>query len=71
MITHEQARRLCVWEYNVGKILDYITQQEKKEELLGLYREYYGHIPYSENSRIKECELKIDTMEDKFEEEMK
>ena len=48
-----------------------LKRAKKVEELLGLYREYYGHIPYSDNPRIKYCELKIDTMEDKLEEELK
>ena len=42
---------------NIVKALE---RAKKVEELLGLYREYYGHIPYSDNPRIKYCEEKID-----------
>lgn len=41
-ITHEQARKWVIRHTNIVHEqygLDYITQQEKKDELLGLYRE--------------------------------
>ena len=45
-----------------------LERAKKVEELLGLYREYYGHIPYSNSPRIKYCEEKIDELEKELEE---
>jgi hypothetical protein len=50
------------------KTIKALERAKKVEELLVLYREYYSHIPYSDNPRIKYCEHKIDEMEDKLEE---
>ena len=50
---------------NVKKALEHA---KKEHELLGLYREYYGHIPYSNSPRIKYCEEKIDELEKELEE---
>lgn len=51
MITSKEARELVrVYSYNERlKLLDYITQQEKVNELLGLYRSAIkgcpSHVP--------------------------
>lgn len=81
MISHEEAYKAHC-NAIIGQTADevdknhdivkrYMKQQAKEHELLGLYREYYGHIPYSNNPRIKYCEQKIDQLEDKLEEELK
>ena len=55
----------------IDDIIQALERAKKVEELLGLYREYYGHIPYSDNPRLIYCEEKIDELEDKLEEELK
>jgi hypothetical protein len=68
-ITHEEARRLCVWEYNAGKMLEYITQQEKKEKLLELYQEYLEMCQRGEcdwNHRRNDIPLQIKTLEEEM-----
>ncbi len=75
-ISHEQMRKKIGNIFSEDLVdtqvmtLDYIKQHEKQDKLLGLYREYYGHIPYSGNPRIKYCELKIDELEKEIEEEL-
>ena len=68
----KNCEEMHIW---VKPIEDYIEELEKalerakkEHELLGLYREYYGHIPYSDNPRIKYCEQKIDELEKELEE---
>ena len=70
MITHDEARIEAV-SYNcesIRVILKYIAQQEKKDELLGLYRErkelqnYRGEHPeeyYEVDEQITEIEEEV------------
>ena len=49
MNKHEEAREMVIWGRIIHQdtekaretLLDYITEQEKKDELLGLYRELH------------------------------
>ena len=56
---------------SIDEINKALETAKKEHELLGLYREYYGHIPYSENQRVKYCEQMIDKMEDELDREFK
>lgn len=70
MITHEEARlnvQQGVKEHNVRRFLvDYITQQEKKDELLGLYRIQRKTTTFEKwhkrNNRIEELEKELGEM---------
>ena len=52
MNKHEEVREMVIWGRIIHQdtekaretLLDYITEQEKKDELLGLYREAYVYI---------------------------
>ena len=73
-MNYEEAIKSAYQHHKVTDMSDIINAlhyAKKEHELLRLYREYYGHIPYSDNTRVKYCEQKIDELEDKLEEEIK
>lgn len=61
-ITHDEARALVVWRKG-SKLFDYITQQEKKDELLELYRSAIkgcpSHIPLGILKEIEKSESEL------------
>ena len=68
MITHEEAKQqsdICTVEsYNI--MIDYITQQEKKDELLGLYRSVHGVVQAWDT--MPDVEAKIQKLEKELKE---
>ena len=71
MNIYDEAIKKLIVQNDYEIIFKVLERAKKEHELLGLYREYYGHIPYSDNPRVKYCEQKIDELEDKLEEELK
>lgn len=74
MITHEEARNKVKSNHNkfytegefTKDMLDYISQQEKKDELLGLYRIQRKTTTFEKwhkrNNRIEELEKELGEM---------
>ncbi len=64
MITHNQARFYMAFKYlnkeRTFEMWDYITQQEKKDELLGLYRNLAMETDVFERSKYWEQINKIE-----------
>lgn len=68
MITHDEARIEAV-SYNcesIRVILKYIAQQEKKDELLGLYRSVHGVVQSWDT--MPDVEAKIQKLEKELKE---
>ncbi len=67
MITHNQARFYMAFKYlnkkKTFEMWDYITQQEKKDELLGLYRNLSMETDVFERSKYWEQINKIELEE--------
>lgn len=59
MITHQEARKELkqILSSKIDILYDYITQQEKKDELLELYKQYYNKIPIGTSMYKVELEI--------------
>ena len=69
MITHDKAKSL-VDCYNIETaehlLHKYITQQEKKDELLGLYRHVYFHDKMMSEEEFYQTLYKIKALEEEI-----